>query len=136
MLADRFGNRLPLVGLATATALGGAIVAIAGSAPLLFLGVLLVGLSGGMWPLLASAVAAEFGASHVGRSFGLLMMFLPIIGLMPSAVARIQEHTGSYAPGLSMLAALTCAGGIACLFMREKRALPSNVPTQVQPVHP
>lgn len=136
ILADRFGNRLPLVGLATATALGGAIVAIAGSAPLLFLGVLLVGLSGGMWPLLASAVAAEFGASHVGRSFGLLMMFLPIIGLMPSAVARIQERTGSYAPGLSMLAALTCAGGIACLFMREKRALPSNIPTQVELTHP
>jgi hypothetical protein len=80
-------------------------------------------------------VAAEFGASHVGRSFGLLMMFLPIIGLMPSAVARIQEHTGSYAPGLSMLAALTCTGGIACLFMCEKREPPSSMAAQAGPVH-
>jgi MFS family permease len=136
MLADRFGNRLPLVGLAMATAAGGILVALAGSEPLLFVGVLLVGLSGGMWPLLASAVAAEFGASHVGRSFGLLMMFLPLIGLMPSAVARIQEHTGSYAPGLCLLAALTCAGGAACLFMRERRTLSSSsIAVQTEPAH-
>jgi MFS family permease len=135
VLSDRFGNRLPLVCLAVATAFGGGIVAVGGSAALLFAGVLLVGLSGGMWPLLAAALAAEFGADHVGRSFGLLMMFLPIIGLMPSAVARIQEHTGSYAPGLCMLAALTLAGGAACLFMRERRLLASNIAPPAEPAH-
>jgi MFS family permease len=134
MLADRFGPRLPLVGLAFATAVGGVIVAFADGAPLMFAGVLLVGLSGGMWPLLAAAVAAEFGASHVGRSFGLLMMFLPIIGLMPSAVARIQERTGSYTPGLCMLAGLTLAGGIACLFMQGRGPVPSVNTPHAEPV--
>jgi DHA1 family tetracycline resistance protein-like MFS transporter len=133
MLSDRFGNRLPLVGLAMATAAGGAIVALAHGAVAMFLGVLMVGLSGGMWPLLAAAVATEFGANHVGRSFGLLMMFLPLIGLMPSAVARIQERTGSYVPGLSALALLTFVGGVACLFMRERRRAPPPISAQAEP---
>jgi len=133
MLSDRFGNRLPLVGLALATAAGGTIVAFAQSGAGLFLGVLMVGLSGGMWPLLAAAVATEFGANHVGRSFGLLMMFLPIISLMPSAVGRIQERTGSYVPGLSALAALTFVGGVACLFMIERRREPQVMGAQGEP---
>lgn len=133
MLSDRFGNCLPLVGLALATAAGGTIVAFAHTAAALFIGVLMVGLSGGMWPLLAAAVATEFGANHVGRSFGLLIMFLPVIGLMPSAIARIQERTGSYVPGLSALAVLTFVGGVACLFMRERRRETPVITAQAEP---
>jgi hypothetical protein len=87
-----------------------------------------------MWPLLAAALGVEFGAGHVGRSFGMLMMFLPLIGLMPWALARIQEHTGSYSPGLASLAMLTFAGGIACLFMRERRASRTAVAASAQPL--
>jgi MFS-type transporter involved in bile tolerance (Atg22 family) len=82
---------------------------------------MLVGLAGGFWPLLAAAAAVEYGASEVGRAFGLLMMFLPVIALVPFLVARIQEATGSYAPGLAGLAVLTFIGGAACLLMRERR---------------
>jgi MFS family permease len=89
--------------------------------PMLGLGVMLVGLAGGLWPLLAAAAAAEYGASEVGRAFGLLMMFIPVIALVPFLVARIQESTGSYAPGLAGLAVLTFSGGAACLLMRERR---------------
>lgn len=121
LLSDRFGNRLPLCGLALAAAVGGFIVALGQGVTILGLGVMLVGLSGGLWPLLAAAAAVEFGASEVGRAFGLLMMFLPVIVLVPFLVARIQERTGSYAPGLVGLAVLTLIGGAACLLMRERR---------------
>jgi MFS family permease len=121
LLSDRFGNRLPLVGLAMAIAAGGVIVAFGHSAASLGVGVVLVGLYGGMWPLLAAAVATEFGASGVGRAFGLLMMFLPVIVLVPFIVARVHESTGSYVPALIGLSVLTFVGGAACLLMRERR---------------
>jgi sugar phosphate permease len=121
LLSDRFGNRLPLCGLALTVAIGGLIVSFGQSVAMLGLGVMLVGLAGGFWPLLAAAAAVEYGASEVGRAFGLLMMFLPVIALVPFLVARIQEATGSYAPGLAGLAVLTFIGGAACLLMRERR---------------
>jgi MFS family permease len=122
LLSDRFGNRRPLSGLAMATAAGGLIVAFGHGALALGAGMMLVGLSGGMWPLLAAAVAAEFGAEGVGRGFGSLMMFLPIIVLTPFIVAKVHETTGSYVPSLIGLAALTFVGAAACLyFMRERR---------------
>jgi MFS family permease len=120
LLSDRFGNRLPLFGLAMATAIGGFIVAFSSDTTSLALGVMLVGLSGGMWPLLAAAIAREFGASGVGRGFGLLMLFLPVVGLAPFGIAKLQETTASYAPGLGGLAALTLAAALACLLMKER----------------
>jgi sugar phosphate permease len=120
LLSDRFGNRLPLAALALATAAGGAITALGQTGPAIVLGTVLIGAAGGLWPLLAGAAAIEFGGSGVGRAFGLLMFFLPVPIFAPYAVARIQEVTGSYAPGLIGLAAITLLGGIVCLFMREK----------------
>jgi MFS family permease len=122
LLSDRFGNRLPLVGLALATGIGGMMVALGHGAANLSVAVVLIGLSGGMWPLLAAAIANEFGAGGVGRAFGLLMMFLPVIVLVPFIVAKIHEVFGSYAPSLIGLSALTLLSGAACLFfMREDR---------------
>jgi MFS family permease len=122
MLCDRIGNRLTLFGLAMATAMGGVVVALGHSELSLAVGVMLVGLSGGMWPVLPAAAAAEFGAGGVGRTFGLLMMFLPIIVLAPFIVAKTRESSGSYVPGLIGLAILTLVGGAACLLMRERSA--------------
>lgn len=48
-------------------------------------------------------------------------MFIPVIALVPFLVARIQEATGSYAPGLVGLAVLTLIGAGACLLLRERR---------------
>jgi MFS family permease len=123
MLSDRFGNRLPLVGLTVATAVGGMMIALGHGIANLGVGVALVGLAGGMWPLLAAAVAAEFGAAGVGRAFGLLMMFLPVIVLVPFIVAKVHEVFGSYAPSLVGMSVLTLLAGAACwLFMRENRS--------------
>jgi MFS family permease len=126
LLSDRFGNRLPLVGLTVATAVGGMMVALGHGMADLGVGVVLVGLAGGMWPLLAAAVAAEFGAGGVGRAFGLLMMFLPVIVLVPFIVAKVHEVFDSYAPSLVGLSVLTVLAGAACLLlMRENRGASS-----------
>ena len=131
LLSDRFGNRLPLFGLAIASALGGLIFAFGNSLPMVAIGIVLVGLSGGLWPLLAAATANEFGAEGVGRGLGLLSLFVPVIALTPFAVAKVQEVTGSYIPGLTGLAVLTVIGGCACLLMREPRsALPTRDSTR------
>jgi MFS family permease len=121
LLSDRFGNRLPLVGLTVAAGIGGVIVALGSGTANLGIGVVLVGLGGGMWPLLAAAVAGEFGAGGVGRAFGLLMMFVPVIVLVPFIVAKVHEITGSYAPSLIGLAALTVMAGAACFFLMQER---------------
>ena len=136
LLSDRFGNRLPLCGLALAVALGGLIVSFGHGVAMLGVGVMLVGLAGGLWPLLAAAAATEYGASEVGRAFGLLMMFIPVIALVPFLVARIQESTGSYAPGLAGLAALTFFGGAACLLMRERRRGSQSPPVEAPVIAP
>jgi hypothetical protein len=105
-----------------AAGVGGMMVALGHGTVNLGIAVVLIGLSGGMWPLLAAAVAAEFGAGGVGRAFGLLMMFLPVIVLVPFVVAKVHEVFGSYAPSLIGLSALTIAAGTACLLlMREGR---------------
>jgi MFS family permease len=128
MLADRFGYRRPMAGLALSTAVGGAIVAFGHGTASLGAGVILVGLTGGLFTILTAAAAAEFGANGVGRSFGLLTMFVPVITLTPFFIAKIQESTGSYAVGLTGLVALSCLGGTACLFMRERSHSPSSAP--------
>lgn len=120
MLSDRFGNRFPLFGLCLVTGIGGLFVAYGHNSGSLGAGVMLVGLSSGLWPLLAAALAREFGASACGRAFGLAALFVPAISLFPFIVAKIHEASGSYAPGLTGMAALTFVGGCACLFLRER----------------
>ena len=120
-VSDRFGNRLPLAGLAFATAIGGLFVAYGTAATTLGVGVILAGCGGAFWPLIGAAIAVEFGASGVGRVFGLVTFFLPATVLAPFAVAKAQETTGSYAPALLVIIALTLLAGVACLlWMRER----------------
>jgi MFS family permease len=123
MLSDRFGNRLPLAGLALASTIGSLLIAFGNGLPTITLAVTLIGLSAGFWPLLAAACAAEFGADGAGRAFGLVSGFIPLVILTPFMVAKTQEISGSYAPALSAVALLTFLGGMACLvIMRERHA--------------
>jgi MFS family permease len=121
MLSDKFGNRLPMAGLAFMTAAGSVLVGIGPNFTILMIGSLLVGVGGGFWPLIASALAAEYGAAAFGRAFGMLMLFLPV-GSMPAfIVAKSKETTGSYAPALLGMAVVAAIGGISALLLREKR---------------
>ena len=123
-VSDRYGNRLPFAGLAVIVAGGAVLVAFSGSLPAMIVAVAFVGLGGGLWTLLAAAIAVEFGASGVGRAFGLMMAFIPINAMAPFLIAKTQETTGSYAAPLLTLAAIALAGGGLCLLMRERRGGP------------
>jgi nitrate/nitrite transporter NarK len=130
ILSDRFGNRLPFFGLALVTALGAVVVALGSSFSTLVVGCALLGLSGGVFTLLAAAIAVEFGAAGVGRAFGLAMVFVPLTSLAPYIVAKTQENIGSYAPALLGLAILVFATGSLSLLLRERgrEPKPNDVP--------
>jgi MFS family permease len=121
LLSDRFGNRLPFAGLAVVMVTGAAILAFGAGFPALAVGCALVGLGGGLFTLLAAAIAVEFGGEAVGRAFGLCMFFIPLTALAPYAVAKTQESTGSYVPALMGLAALVIVSGGLSLLLRERR---------------
>ena len=121
LASDRFGNRLPLASLSVLITAGAAFLAFGQGLPALIAGAALIGFTGGVWTLMPAAVAVEFGAGGVGRAFGMLMLFLPVSAAPSSILAKVQEMTGSYAPGLMGLSAVCLAGGAAVLFMRERR---------------
>ena len=120
VISDRFGNRLPLIGLAVMVAAGGVLMGFGASLPSLMIGAALLGLGGGIYTLLPAAAAVEFGAAGTGRAFGLLMLFIPINAAVPSLVARARETTGSYGPALTALSIVALIGGALVLFMRER----------------
>lgn len=122
MASDRFGNRAPLALLALVVAAGTAMLGFTATLPAIVAAAVLVGFGGGLWTLLPAAVAVEFGAAGVGRAFGMLMLFLPINAAVSPMIAKVKESTGSYAPALVGLAAVTLAGGLIVLLMRERHS--------------
>jgi nitrate/nitrite transporter NarK len=130
ILSDRFGNRLPFVVLALVMVAGALILAFGHGLPILASGCALVGLGGGLFTLLAAAIAVEFGAEGVGRAFGMCMLFIPVTALAPFAIARTQESTGSYVPALMCLAALVLISGAVATFLRERCRQPDQAGVQ------
>jgi MFS family permease len=123
VLSDRFGNRLPFVGLAVIMVLGATTLAFGSGFPMLALGCCLIGLGGGLFTLLAAAIAVEFGAAGVGRAFGFCMLFVPLTALSPFLIAKTQESTGSYAPAFMGMAVLVAISGALSLLLRERNAV-------------
>ena len=121
-LSDRIGNRVLLVMLALSAALGAGLVGYGDGLAALFVGVALIGLSGGLWNVAAAAIVLEFGAEGTGRAFGALMLCLPINAAAAAVIARTQESTGSYGPALLGLGLLCLLGSLCALRMREKPA--------------
>jgi MFS family permease len=123
LLADRLGNRTPLALLAVSTAAGTSLLAVAHQAGALYGAVALVGLSGGIWTMLASATAAEFGPQGFGRAYGVISAFTPLGSLAPPVVAWLYERQGDYAGALLALAAFALVvGGGGALLLKEQRA--------------
>lgn len=121
--ADKLGNRWPLVGIGLIAAAGAAILAVSGGdLRMIAAAMTLIGLSGGVWTLLASATAAEFGAQGFGRAFGLISAFTPLGSLAPPVVAKMQEVTGDYRAAFLGLAVLSVAGAAAGLLLNQPRA--------------
>ena len=120
MLADRVGNRIPLVLLAAVTAVGVALLGRAHGLVSLYGAAMLVGVAGGVWTILASATAAEFGSQGFGRAYGVISGFTPIPPMLAPLVALGRERTGDYLVPMTALAVLAAAGGVVALLLREK----------------
>jgi len=128
LLADRYGARLPLIGLALTVASGVLILAFGHGLPLLVAGAALIGCNSGVFTPLAAGVAAEFGAQDFGRAFGLAMAFLPAGTPLAFLVARGKEATGSYTP--VMLGFVVVLAAAAALSLLLRRGGVSEVPPQ------
>jgi MFS family permease len=120
-ISDRFGNRWPFFGLALLIALGALVLSFGDGIVAITIGCALVGLAGGFNTMQAVALAAEFGASGFGRAYGLSYLFIPFGAMAPFVVAKAQEATGSYAPGLLGIATIVVIGGGLALLLDEKR---------------
>jgi MFS family permease len=136
LLSDRFGNRLPFAGLAVVMLVGAAILAFGAGLPTIAVGSALIGAGGGVFTLLGAATAVEFGAEGFGRAFGLAMLFLPVMGLSPFFVAKMQESTGSYVPALSVLSVLVLISGMLSLLLRERRGERSTTHPVINALEP
>jgi MFS family permease len=121
LVSDRFGNRLPFVGLALVMAAGAVVFAFGDSLAVVGVGAALIGFGGGLYTLLAAGLATEFGAEGFGRAYGLAMLFIPVISIAPFGIAKIQETSGSYAPGFLAFGALVLVSGALALALRERR---------------
>jgi len=125
-LADRFGNRLPLTLMCLIGAAGAALIGATQGMAALVIGLLLVGATGAIWTLLASATATEFGQAGFGRAFGVICTFTPFGSLAPPVVAWAKEQTSSFSVGLYGLAGLALVGALLSLLLKERRARPAG----------
>jgi MFS family permease len=124
-LADRMGNRIPLALSALCSAVGTGFIAFGGAQlPLLAIGFVLLGLSQGIWTLLASISAAEFGAEDFGRAYGLFYVFVPVGAAAAPILARSAELSGSYVTVLVVMAVLALGSAGVAMLMREKHSRP------------
>jgi sugar phosphate permease len=121
MLADRFGNRLPLVLLAFVAAGAAVALGLGHNMVTLFTGAALAGFAGGIWVVMPSAAAIEFGPANVGKAFGLFSLVLPLHSLVGAGIARAKEVTGSYTAVMLAIAVACAVGGVIAMFMRERQ---------------
>jgi MFS family permease len=120
LAADRFGNRVPMAGLALLVGGGMAALAFGHSLPVLVLGAGLIGANAGVMTPLAAGIATEFGPGGFGKAFGVAMLCLPITTPMGIVVAKVQEHTGSYIPALMVAIAAQALAVVLALLLRER----------------
>jgi MFS family permease len=105
-MTDRFGNRLPLLLLSVLGAASTFWLVWAQGFALLSIGFVTLGLSQGVWVLLASCMAAEFGSSGFPRAYGIASCFAVLTTISPPVLAWLAETTGGYSLGLLALGAI------------------------------
>ncbi len=133
VMADKFGNRIPLALVALLAAIGAFLLVAAHSPAMLFLAIIPIGLSGGIWTVLPSSVAAEFGTASFGRAFGLVTACAPFAMLTVPVIAKLKEQSGSYSTGLLALTLFALFGAGVATLLRQRSASPAAEP-QLGPV--
>jgi len=121
LLADRIGNRIPLVAVALLAGAGACLLAVAHDLTALTVATICIGLSQGHWTLLASCTAYEYGPNAFGRAYGWINTFAPLGSFAPPIATLLNELQGSYAPALIGFGVLAFAAAFAALFFRETR---------------
>jgi MFS family permease len=119
MIIDRRGNRVPLVLVSLFAALGAGLLVAAHTVFTFALAIIPLGLSGGIWTVLPSSIATEFGSRSFGRAFGLLTLVTPCSMLTVPIIARLKEVSGSYNPGLLAISAFAVLGAIVATTLRQ-----------------
>lgn len=120
LLADRYGNRVPLFLMAASSALGLVLLAFAHGSLALGTAYVLLALGQGAMVMVASCIASEFGSHGFSRAYG-FFNFSALIGTVPAPmVAYAAEVTHSYVPAVLILAGLCSAATIAALFFAPR----------------
>lgn len=120
-LADRVGNRLPLLLLTGAATTGALLLTFAHGAVPITVGAVLLGASQGLWVMLAACIASEFGSRDFARAYGFASAATLFTTITAPAVAYSAEVVGSYTPGF-LATTVTCVAGVVAAFLyRDSR---------------
>ena len=120
-LADRLGNRLPLLLLTGSATAGALLLTFAHGPAAITVGAILLGASQGMWVMLASCIASEFGSRDFPRAYGFASAATLFTTITAPAVAYSAEVTGSYTPGFLAITATCVVGVVAAFLYRDAR---------------
>lgn len=120
-LADRLGNRLPLLLLTGSATAGALLLTFAHGPAAITVGAILLGASQGMWVMLASCIASEFGSRDFPRAYGFASAATLFTTITAPAVAYSAEVAGSYTPGFLATTATCVVGVVAAFLYRDAR---------------
>ncbi len=121
IMADRLGNRLPLLGLSVIAIFGALLLTFAHGVFAVTAGFIGAGLAGAFFPSVTGMMVEEYGPQGFGKAFGILIFFLPLAAPASFAVARAEEYTGNYLLPLLALSGLTVLAAISCFFLIDRR---------------
>ncbi len=125
-MTDRIDHRAIYWVLAAAMACAVCFMTLTTTTTGLIAAVILLGLAGGgYYPLVSAIVAKGFAPGHFGRAIGLCFLFLNAVLLGPWVAAMVRDATGSYALALQVMALLLVPAAIFAIFLPRRDRLPS-----------
>jgi predicted MFS family arabinose efflux permease len=136
-LSDSIGRGVTISAVFFVQAAVALVFALLRGVPALATASVLFGLSGmGVPGLFGAACGERFGARLAAASFGFINVFVGL-GQMtgPYVGGAMEDAFGSLRPAYLLSAAVFVAGGIAALFLRDKRPGSRVDPAAMQPAH-
>ena len=127
MLTEHIDHRAIYWLLAAAMAGAVGCMTLTATIPGLIAAVMLMGVAGGgYYPLVSAIVAKGFASSHFGRAIGVCFLFLNAVLLGPWIAATVRDATGSYALALQAMALLLVPASIVAIYLprRDRLRLP------------
>lgn len=125
-VADRLNIRLIASAVLIFSAIGLIVTAMANTALVLIVGILLFGFNvGNLTTLPALIVRREFGATSFGKVFGITGTFMQLLSALgPAIFGLMHDRTGSYSFAISLAAVLMLMGAILIVAARKHPPTP------------